>query len=219
MPALALSGSNLAGDAPFSCALRLPTGVFVARSPAGTRGDLATLVANLCRDHDVGPADLRELRIDLGPGSYTGLRVAITFVRFLQQFGELPVLACDSLMLLASAHTPTQTHYRVRPLLDARRNRFHVATVVHDATGLHHAIEPAAIALEAVLASLQENDRILTSPLVVPQIEARATALGATVETIGAVDAGSLFAANLPLERCASAQLEPRYLMGSYAEA
>lgn len=219
MPALALSGSNLAGAAPFSCALRTPAGLFVARSAPGMRGDLATLAADLCQANGVLPAQLRELRLDLGPGSYTGLRVAVTFVRFLQQFGTVPVLACDSLLLLAAAHMPAPADFRLRPVLDARRGRFHVASVVHDEAGLRHEIEPAAIPLEALLASLRPGDHILTSAAVGAQIGPQATAVGASVATIAHVDAADLFAPHLRLAPCTSAQLEPRYLMGSYAES
>jgi tRNA threonylcarbamoyladenosine biosynthesis protein TsaB len=102
-PALAISGSNVTGDAPFSCALRRGGEVDEVRSPAGERGDLATLVRDLCAAHGVRPDQLAELRIDIGPGSYTGLRVAVTFARFLQRFGELRVLVIDSLSLLATA--------------------------------------------------------------------------------------------------------------------
>lgn len=219
MPALALSGSNLAGNTPFSCALRTPAGLFVACSAPGVRGDLAVLAADLCSAHGVQPAQLRELRLDLGPGSYTGLRVAVTFVRFLQQFGEVPVLACDSLLLLAAAHLPAPAPYRLRPVLDARRERFHVASVVHDKAGLRHEAEPAAISLEALLASLRPGDHILTSAAVGAQIETAAKAAGACIETITKADAADLFASHLQLVPCSSAQLEPRYLMGSYAES
>jgi len=60
---LAVSGSNLTGDVPFSAALRLPDGaVHEARAPAGERGDLASLCRDLCAAHGVAPRDLAELR-------------------------------------------------------------------------------------------------------------------------------------------------------------
>ena len=219
MPALALSGSNLAGDAPFSCALRLPDGIHVVRSPIGDRGDLAGLAAALCRTHGVEPRSLQELRVDLGPGSYTGLRVAVTFVRFLQHFGAIPVLACDSLLLLASAVSLVPGPTRLRPLLDARRDRFHCGTLRHTAEGVRHLVEPTAEPLERVLASLEAGDRIVTTAALGLRFASAAAAAGAEIAEFTTLDAGALFSPTLRLRPCDAEQLAPRYLMGSYAES
>ena len=52
---LALSGSNVTGDSPFSCALRLAGGEVFASAPVDGRGDLAALAADLCAQHRVRP--------------------------------------------------------------------------------------------------------------------------------------------------------------------
>lgn len=219
MPALALSGSNLTGDAPFSCCLQLDTGRFVAASPATGRGDLAALAAGLCAEHGVLPAELRQLRIDLGPGSYTGLRVAITFVRFLQRFAAVPVLACDSMLLLAGAGVhDLRAGTRLRPLLDARRGRVHGATVMLDAGQLHHVGEPAATPFEAFVATVEHGDRVVTTQQLAARFGDSLRARGAAVVVADRITAEQLFAAHLPLEACTHRQLEPRYLMGSYAD-
>jgi tRNA threonylcarbamoyladenosine biosynthesis protein TsaB len=217
-PALALCGSNVGGDRPFSCALRLPDGIHVAQSPPGQRGDLATLADGLCRAHGVRPADLRELRLDLGPGSYTGLRVAVTFARFLQRFGRIPTLACDSLLLIANAVANAPPGARLRPLLDARRERFHCGTVRKDAAGLHHEVPPVALPLDQMLQSLQPDDVVATTTQLAARLAPAVHAAGATVAMFGPIDAGALFATVLPLRACEPAELEPHYLMGSYAE-
>ena len=217
-PALALCGSNLGGDQPFSCALRLPGGIFAAHSPAGGRGDLATLAAELCAQHGVTPADLRELRLDLGPGSYTGLRVVVTFVRFLQRFGDLPVLACDSLEGMAATASAGPGPARLRPLLDARRGRYHCGTLRHDVDGVRHLEPPAAQPLEQVLASLQPGDQVVTTAALVAQLGPALAARGAIARPMARFDAAALFTAPVLLQATAAEQLEPRYLMGSYAE-
>lgn len=217
-PALALSGSNVTGDAPFSCALRLADFVHEARAPAGRRGDLATLAAELCGAHGVRPGDLGELRLDLGPGSYTGLRVAVTFVRFLQRFGDARVLATDSLSLLAlAAPDPTAAGRRLRPLLDARRERFHTALLV---TGpvLRVVEPPAALPFADVLARTAAGDTFVVPAAVEAAYGAALRATGAAVHVASLVTAGALFRPELSLEPATSAQLEPKYLMASYAE-
>lgn len=218
LPGLALCGSNLRGDLPFSCALRLPDGIHVARSPSGQRGDLAALADALCRAHGVAPHDLGELRLDLGPGSYTGLRVAVTFARFLQRFGNIPTLACDSLLLVADAAPGAVDGQRLRPLLDARRERFHCGAIRKDPTGLHHETRPAALPLAQVLQSLLPGDVVVTTAPLATRLGQDVRAAGAAIAEFGPIDASALFSPALPLRPCEPAELEPHYLMGSYAE-
>ena len=219
--ALAVSGSNVTGDAPFSCALRLPGGpngsasIVEARSAPGVRGDLAALVRDLCALHGVRPQDLGEIRVDLGPGSYTGLRVAVTFVRFLQRFSALPVFATDSLSLLATAALGRDLRgRRVRPLLDARRGRFHTAVLQSD-TVLRLVEEPKAVPL-ASIAAAAAGDLVVCSA-VIEQVAAEALR-GAEILVAAGVAARDLFRPELALTEAAGADLAPHYLMGSYAE-
>lgn len=216
--ALALSGSNVTGDAPFSCALRLGSGIVERRSPAGARGDLATLAADLCRQHGVRPQDLGELRLDLGPGSYTGLRVVVTFVRFLQRFGDVRVLATDSLSLLASAALGRDlAGRRLRPLLDARRERFHTAGLTFD-TRLQLVEPPAALPFADVLQRVAATDLFVVPAAVDVQVGAALRDRGAEVLVATGIAARDLFRPELDLVPASSAELEPKYLMGSYAE-
>ena len=121
-PTLAVTGSNLCNDAPFSVALELDGAVTSAAVPAGERGDLARLCDELCRARGLQPAQLRRVVLDVGPGSYTGLRVAVTFVRLLQQFGDIQVEGVCSLAALARLAVQGDAG-RVRTVLDARRGR------------------------------------------------------------------------------------------------
>lgn len=218
-PALAVCGSNLGGDVPFSVALRLADGtVHGQQAPVGVRTELPALVGALCARVGIDPAALRELRLDTGPGSYTGLRVAVTFVRFLQHFGPVRVLGVDSLALLAARARGAS---RVRPLLDARRERFHTALYASGPTGAPLvAVEPgAAVPFTEVLARLQPGDRCVLPAAVEALHGATLQARGAELVVARAIAADELFAADLPWFVADAAALEPRYLMGSYAEA
>jgi tRNA threonylcarbamoyl adenosine modification protein YeaZ len=217
---LALSGSNVTGDVPFSCALRLAAGEVFASPPTDGRGDLAALVADLCARHRVRPEQIAELRIDLGPGSYTGLRVAVTFVRFLQRFSNLKVLAVDSLTLLAaSAREVAEPPTRLLPLLDARRGRFHfgVLSLARDG-GLSVLQPPQALPLPAVLAAVRPGDLFVVPGSVETQVGADLRAAGAALHRASAITAERLFDAGLPFVPSTWQDLEPRYLMGSYVE-
>ncbi len=213
---LALSGSNVTGDVPFSCALRLGEQVHGARSPAGGRGDLAALVAALCAQHGVRPDAVADLRVDVGPGSYTGLRVAVTFVRFLQRFGPARVRACDSLELLAARARDHRG--RVHALLDARRGRVHAQTFVVGDGIMRSVAAPVAAPLAQVLAGVTAGDVAVVPASLLPLLGADLQARGAVVRPERELLAAEMFAADVPFADASAADLEPRYLMASYAE-
>lgn len=234
---LAICGSNLCGDVPFSVALRTADGrLFAQRTPPGGRVELPVLVAAACADAGLAASDVRALRLDLGPGSYTGLRVVVTFVRFLQHFGGASVQALDSLALLAArarslpaAGASTGSPRRVRPLLDARRERFHTALYDVPANGvppngvpangtLALLEPPAALPFADVLAKLAPGDVVVLPASLQAQRGAELQARGAVLHVASEVLAGELFGAGLPFAAASTAELEPRYLMATYAD-
>ena len=219
-PVLAVSGSNVTGDAPFSCALAFGDRVVAAASPAGVRGDLAMLVAGLCERENVRPDAVRTIRIDVGPGSYTGLRVAVTFVRSLLHFAGVQVFATDSLSLLATKVAADEARgRRIRPLLDARRERVHTATLRRDGSGVLEVVEaPRAVPLAEVLASVTRDDLFVVPAATPPSFAAALRGAGVDVRSATGVTAADLFASSLRMLPSSFADLEPRYLMGSYAE-
>jgi tRNA threonylcarbamoyladenosine biosynthesis protein TsaB len=218
-PLLALSGSNLTGDVPFSCALAAGGAVHEAASPAGARGDLAALVAGVCARAGVAPAGVRRVRVDVGPGSYTGLRVALTFVRFLQGFGGAAVEAVDSLALLAArGRPPGGAARRVRTLLDARRERVHTQVFDVAPDAVTPVAPAAALPLAAVLAALAPGETVLVPASLPAALRAALEGGGARVEPQHRVTAAAMLREPLPFWPAAPAQLEPRYLMASYAE-
>jgi tRNA threonylcarbamoyl adenosine modification protein YeaZ len=213
--ALALCGSNLAGDVAFSVALRTGGGDFTARSPIGGRGDLAAMVAEVCGAAGMAPSGLTELRLDVGPGSYTGLRVAITFARFLQRFGHLPVFGLDSLALLANR---SRGAARIRPLLDARRERWHTALFATVADELVELERAAAVPFAELLAAVQEGDVCVLPAATAPAVGEALAGRGATLVAVREVVAAEMWSEGLPWFAARSEDLLPRYLMPSYAE-
>ncbi|MBL8751316.1 MAG: hypothetical protein JNK78_19320 [Planctomycetes bacterium] len=219
-PVLAVSGSNLTGDVPFSCALSIGGRIVETASPAGERGDLATLVAAVCAREGLRSADVRRVRIDVGPGSYTGLRVAITFVRSLLHFGGVVVEAIDSLAMLADT-APLQLSgaRRIRPVLDARRERLHSAAFRRTAGGVLAVDElPRAVPVAEIVASTKAGDLFVVPANLPVDLQRALSPAGVETAIARGVTAARLFSPGLAFERCTAAQLEPRYLMASYAE-
>ena len=214
---LALSGGNLTGDVPFSCALRLPGGIVGARSAPGARGDLARLVDDLVRAHGLTPEQIGAVRLDVGPGSYTGLRVAVTFVRFLQRFGGVAVQAVDSLALLAARAAMSPPTGRVVAVLDARRERMHRQAFTVRPGAVVATAGPAALPLADVLADLRPDDLVVV-PANLPPVLREPLAARANVFEVRDLVAAEMWTPGLPFVAASAADLEPRYLMASYAE-
>ncbi|MEM8783183.1 MAG: tRNA (adenosine(37)-N6)-threonylcarbamoyltransferase complex dimerization subunit type 1 TsaB [Planctomycetota bacterium] len=69
--------------------------------------DLMVAVAELCGKHDVRPADLAAVSLTLGPGSFTGLRVAVATAKMLALASPQPdfqVVGVPNLDLLHRQH-------------------------------------------------------------------------------------------------------------------
>lgn len=218
-PALALSGSNVTGTAAFSCALWWQDRPWLELPSAGERGDLAVLCQRLCARAGVRPDMLRELRLDLGPGSYVGLRVAVTFARFLQRFVGVPLGTTDSLMAMVAAAAATgRTAQRWVPVLDARRERLHAAVFTVDDRQVRTQKPPAAAPLADLAALLAPGDVVLAAADLHGLLQPSVTAKGGRLEVPAPVDAATLFLPGLPFAAANEDDLEPLYLMGSYAE-
>lgn len=212
---LALSASQ----GPCSAALRLATGE-VLETPATDASTLAVAVRTLFAKAGLAPEDLEELRVDLGPGSYTGLRVALTFARTLQTFTSVPTLVVTSLELAALVgwtEIGIDPAHTVRPVLDARRGKLHYAALQLDRT-ITTIEPPRADSLQSLAAALRSGDVILADDALHVLLQPLVQARGASLRSSGTYCGRHLFHAALALRATEPAGLEPLYLMSSYAD-
>jgi len=70
-------------------------------------------IDQLCREHNVTPADLAECYLTLGPGSFTGLRVAVAAAKMLALAHPLKLVAVPTLDAVAHNAPPEHTHIAV----------------------------------------------------------------------------------------------------------
>ena len=107
------------------------SGMPTAVSSAGL-GDhfeqLPLLVGRVCDDAGMTTADIRSIRIGVGPGSFTGLRIGMSFAKGLAWCLRVPLIGCSSLAGAAAATMSRDSSLnRVVVLADARRDEVFAA--------------------------------------------------------------------------------------------
>lgn len=81
---------------------------------------LAGMVAEVFEQANLKPADVDRLAVCTGPGSFTGLRVALSFAKGFALPRGLPIVGIDALAVAASMHEPEGTEF-ISTFRDIRR--------------------------------------------------------------------------------------------------
>lgn len=90
--------------------------------------ELLPAIDGLCREMGWSPASLKQCHLSNGPGSFTGLRVAVTFARHLALAAGVRICAVPTLDVIAencAAMRPPPP--RLAVFLDAQRDRVYAA--------------------------------------------------------------------------------------------
>ena len=111
--------------------------------------DLHPAIAELLATANAKPGDLREIWIDVGPGSYTGLRIGLALARTWRRVAGCTlrcVFSCDQLALLAlREHSDLAAAERFVVTLDARRASWFVAAYAVGEAGLARLEAPRCV--------------------------------------------------------------------------
>lgn len=83
------------------------------------------IIDALCRTHGCGPMDVETVHVSVGPGSFTGLRLAVTLAKTLAFATGAKIVAVPSTRVLAENGPEKAAHLLV--VLDARRGRVYSA--------------------------------------------------------------------------------------------
>lgn len=129
-----MSGAILAIDTSgsfCSVAVRTPEGAVVERNSSGD-GDhferLPSLVSEVCAGAGISLQDLAAIRIGLGPGSFTGLRIGLSFAKGLASARAIPLSGVGSFHAVAAEVLSREAEVEtVGVLSDARRDEVFVA--------------------------------------------------------------------------------------------
>lgn len=117
---------------------------------------LMPLLDQLLTESGIERESIEALAVAAGPGSFTGLRIGLATARGLAQALAIPVVPVCTLKAMAEA-VPTPGTL-ICPLLDARRSQVYSALFRRSSqppAGLETLIEPAALPLDHLIASLR----------------------------------------------------------------
>lgn len=124
-----------------------------ARVQKDHAGVIAPFIRDLAADNSVSLEELDAVAVSAGPGSYTGLRVAVSTAKGLCYALGIPLIAVGTLRIMASAMKTMLSAGEGQapgllycPLLDARRSDVYAA--LYEPSG-EAVVEPAAFTVDA----------------------------------------------------------------------
>ncbi len=131
-----------------SIAVSDSSGCITTLSSAGS-GDhfeqLPLMLRRVCDDASVPMNSLKEIRIGVGPGSFTGLRIGMSFAKGLAWSLRIPLVGCGSLAAVAAAAmSRDESVQRVVVLADARRDEVFAAAYKRG-TSLREELSPRIV--------------------------------------------------------------------------
>lgn len=131
---VALAEGNIDSQEPL--AIRASTTTLGKRQHGQT---LAPAIETILTQADWQMTDIDGIIVGVGPGSYTGLRIVVTFAKVWGHSKDLPVYTVSSLALMAQAGSVDSDY--IIPLMDARRGTAYL--------GLYRYQDKQLVALQA----------------------------------------------------------------------
>jgi tRNA threonylcarbamoyladenosine biosynthesis protein TsaB len=138
---LAVETSGRAGSAAIALGQKLLDETTFS-GPMRHSAELFPAVCNLLNRFDRKPKDIEHIYISIGPGSFTGLRIAATLAKTMNLANNAKIVAVDTLDIIAanvttvatktlpqlSSHeSPVTSHETIATILDAKRSQFFIA--------------------------------------------------------------------------------------------
>jgi tRNA threonylcarbamoyladenosine biosynthesis protein TsaB len=112
--------------------------------------ELLGVVGNLLKCHHLGPQDISQIYIPKGPGSFTGIRIAVTFAKMAAFALHAKIAAIDTLDVIAENSTQSIQNkslsiQRLAAILDAKRGLFYIAVFEWHENGFRRITEDLLI--------------------------------------------------------------------------
>lgn len=117
------------------------------------------------------PADLDRIVVAVGPGSYTGIRIAVTTAKTLAETLKIELTTVSSLAVIAAN---AQTNKWIVPIMDARRNNVYAGVYRWENNQLVNLIPDQHTSFEALIEKITESALFIgETTKFIEQIEAK----------------------------------------------
>lgn len=113
--------------------------------------DLPILMGELLREAKIEIRDLSAIAIGTGPGSFTGLRVGLSYAKGLAVGANIPIVgipSLDAIALCASTSPLAHTGVKICPVLDARKGEVYTSLYVVVADALEKILGDLVVPLD-----------------------------------------------------------------------
>lgn len=102
--------------------------------PMQHSAEIFPTIVELLRRHRCVPTDLDQVHIAIGPGSFTGLRIAVTMAKTMHLANSVRIVTVDSLDVIAANLSDTgqiAVPDRIATVFDAKRGQFYAGVYQH----------------------------------------------------------------------------------------
>jgi tRNA threonylcarbamoyladenosine biosynthesis protein TsaB len=137
--------------------------LFEAAETGGRNTAAFGMIEKVLADAKIRREQIGALCIGLGPGSYTGIRSAISIAQGWQLAREIKLLGVSSVEAIAAQAQAEKIFGRVNVVIDAQRNEFYLASFEISADGWRE-ISPLKIVPLAEVRSRADAGEILAGP-------------------------------------------------------
>ncbi|MGH7865581.1 MAG: tRNA (adenosine(37)-N6)-threonylcarbamoyltransferase complex dimerization subunit type 1 TsaB [Candidatus Binataceae bacterium] len=130
-----------------------------SRRPRSHAAELADAVAQLLASAAVGISDLAAVAVAIGPGSFTGLRIGISYAKGLAMASHCAVVGIPSLdcLALAALERAGNRERLICPVVDARRGEVYAALYAVVDDGLQKLTDDLVVTLESLTAQIDQG--------------------------------------------------------------
>lgn len=124
--------------------------------------ELLPAIQSLLSRHELSTKDIQHIYLPKGPGSFTGIRIAVTFAKMAAFAMGAKIVAVNTLDALAHnaryyMDTTDSAIQRIAPILDAKKGYFYIAIFNKTSNGIRRITEDLMITPTAFLSDYCQN--------------------------------------------------------------
>jgi tRNA threonylcarbamoyladenosine biosynthesis protein TsaB len=131
--------------------------------------ELFEVLQELLKKADASPDQVERCCITAGPGSFTGLRIAVTTAKMLRLAGNVEIVAADTMDVLAENVQPSKGDNScpncIATLLDAKKNFFYAAVFDRTDSGWKKCLQTQVVTAGQLLEWLKTHHQQQTGVL------------------------------------------------------